>query len=450
MRRLAWVAAALAAACGETPKTEPGPLDRVYLPTGLAVHRFGAGPDDARLVVASSNGDLRFDDATGGALLALDPATDPAAVRGAINIRSFAGDLAIADPAQCPGIAGPLALVATRGSNVLYAAALDAATGALSCDGCDVPLSGRFSEPFAVEVACGAGRSRAFIGHLSAPGGEGWISEYDLVTGAVRSMSVGRGPVRGFAYDAARDRLYLAGLATSAQTPLRWVELGGCTIGAGEGETPCTVGEATLPELTGVELRAIALGPVRSADRRRAYLTGRRYDVASAATAGGRVDDEGGVLLVVDLVDNARGGVDLQLVAEGAIGRGAQDVRVLPPDPANPGRADVVAALSVDDGMLWIYDGARPGSQPKLFSRDPATGEEIPGGRSRETGAPVLGHEPFGLAVDPEPVGTAARLYVGAYRDSVVTPVDVPYDAPEDARFTGPGGAARRITGGTP
>ncbi len=89
----------------------------------------------------------------------------------------------------------------------------------------------------------------------------------------------------------------------------------------------------------------------------RAYLTARLYDPVSAAAAGGRTTDYGGLLLVVDLVDNAFGGVDPQLVSVLDIGHGAQDVRVLPRLPAwAPDRRDVVAAVSVDEGSLWIYD----------------------------------------------------------------------------------------------
>jgi hypothetical protein len=447
LHRIAWIAAAaLAAACGETPKDESGPLDRLYRPTGLAVH-------EGRLLVVSSNGDLLYDDDTGGTLIALDlstPSTEPAGIDGALAVRSFGGDLAVADAVSCPTTplaADPRAIFATRGSNALYAASIGP-DGSLSCAGCEVPLSGPFSDPFAVGVACGGGRARAFVGHLRSVSGEAWITEYDLETGVQRSMSVGAGPIRAFAYDAARDRLYLLGLATGSPTPLRWVELGGCTIGA-SGPGGCSVYQASLPSVSsGIELRGMAFAPARDGEPQRVYLTGRLYDTSAAAIAGGRVNDLGGALLVVDLVENARGGVDLQLVEGHDIGRGAQDVRVLPsPDPD---RRDIVAALTVDDAVLWIYDD-RTGALTQ-FGRDPITGEPLgePGGRDPATGAPVLGHEPFGLAVDPDPIDTVARVYVGSYRESFVTPIDVPLDAPEDAHFTGLAGAARRISGGTP
>lgn len=422
LHRIAWIAAAaLAAACGETPEAESGPLDRLYRPTGLAVH-------EGRLLVVSSNGDLLFSDDTGGTLIALDPSTDPAGVDGALAVRSFGGDLAVADLASCPTLPEPLAIFATRGSNALYAASIGP-DGALSCAGCEAPLSGPFSDPFAVGVACGGGRARAFVGHMRSVSGEGWITEYDLVERTQRSMSVGAGPIRSFAYDATRDRLYLLGLATGSPTPLRWVELGGCTIGAPSGAGGCSVGQASLPSVSSIELRGMAFAHPRVGAPQRAYLTGRLYDASAAAIAGGRVNDLGGKLLAVDLVEDARGGLELRVANDEDIGRGAQEVRVLPPRAG--GKRDLVVALTVDEGELVIYDDDSLALH--RFGRG-------------ATGAPVLGHEPFGLAVDPDAVGTAT-VYVGSYRDSHVTPIEVPLET----EFTPPPlDELRRITGGTP
>jgi len=441
LRSIAWCAVALAVACGETAKTQSGPLDRIYRPTGLAV-------ESGRLLVASSNGDLLYDDDTGGSLIALDPSVDPAHIPtgGAVNLRSFAGDLVIArnvvqdpaapEPDACgTALATTLAITATRGSNTLNTLSV-AADGRLSCERCGTPLSGTFGDPFAVAVACGPGRASAFVGYLHAPDAGAWLTEYDLVTGALRTVRAGIGPVRAFAYDAARDRLYFVGLATGVPTPLRWIELGGCTLGLAAGSGGCSVGSASLSPLPpGIELRSIALAHPLAGAPQRAYLTGRLYDVASAATAGGRTTEFGGLLIVVDFVENARGGVDAQVVRrmplEGDLGHGLQDVRVL---PARPGKRDVVATVAIDDGVLWIYDDE--------------TLSLAAFGRGGTTGAPTLGHQPFGLAVDPVAVGTAARLYVGSYGENYVTPIEVPLDAPDRAVFAG--GTQRKITGGTP
>jgi len=433
LRRLVWITVVLAAACGEAAKPQPGPLDRLYLPTGLAVH-------DHRLVAVSSNGDLRYDDATGGSVIALDPADlDAVRVDGAVHIRSFGGDLAIADPAVCTSLVDPLAIVATRGSNTLNAVAISS-SGALSCEHCGIPLSGSFVDPLAVGVACRGGRDRAFVGYLRSPSGEAWITEYDLVSGALRNALIGAGPIRGFAYDTDHDRLYMTGLATSVPTPLRWIDLAGCEIDRPAASGGCTVGQAAIPTFaSGLELRSIALAHPVTGEPQRAFITGRLYDAAAAVTAGGRTVDYGGVLLVVDLVENAFGGVDVELVnAIGTdsvrIGKGLQDVRVLPAREPLGTRRDVVAALAIDDGEVWIYDDENLSIASFL--------------RSGVTGAPELGHQPYGLAADPELVGTVARLYVSSFSESFITPIDVPLDAPDQAHFTG--GAQRKITGGTP
>jgi hypothetical protein len=97
----------------------------------------------------------------------------------------------------------------------------------------------------------------------------------------------------------------------------------------------------------------------------------------------------------------------------------------------------------VDDGLLWLLDDES--GVLRAFPRDDVRG------------APLLGHQPYGLAVDPVAVGAVARVYVGAFSDAFVTPVHVPLDAvsPVDAAFvvtttTAAGVQARRITGGTP
>ena len=431
MRRLVWITVALAAACGEAAKPEAGPLDRMYLPTGLAVY-------GGRLLVVSSNSDLRYDSDTGGSVIPFDPSElDTIRIGHGVNIRSFGGDIAIGDPVLCTSLAGPLAVVATRGSNTLNVLRIGA--DGLSCAGCGIPLSARAVDPLAVTVACGNGRERAFVAYLRAASGEAWISEYDLADGALRNALVGAGPIRGFAYDREHDRLYMTGLATSSPTPLRWIDLAGCEIDRPASSGGCTVGQATMPGFaSGLELRSIALAHpfvaplLGTRAPQRAFITGRLYDATAAATAGGRTTDYSGVLLVVDLVESAFGGVDVQLVNKRYIGHGAQDVRVLPTRGAT--RRDVVAALTVDEGELWIYDDD--------------TGSIARFGRLGTTGVPELGSEPYGLAVDPVTLASVARVYVGSFSGSFVTPIDVPLDAPGLAGF--PGGTQRKITGGVP
>jgi hypothetical protein len=91
-----------------------------------------------------------------------------------------------------------------------------------------------------------------------------------------------------------------------------------------------------------------------------------------------------------------------------------------------------VAALAGDDGVVWIYDDE--------------TGARFAIGRDPTTGAPRVGHSPFGLAVDPHvlPGTNSARVYVGSFQEHFVTAIDVPLDDPERVDL----GAMRRINGG--
>jgi hypothetical protein len=442
VRRLAFVGVLVAAACGADPRPDPGPADRFYLPTGIGVH-------EGRLLVASSNADLRYDDGTGGSVISVDSAEDPARLAGTVHIGSFAGELAVADARECPvhdPDSGSMALVAARGADVLYRVRI-AEGGALSCDGCEVPLaSGRARDAFAVGVACGGGIARAYVGYLRSPAGRAWITQVDLAQpdlaaeGAVQHAEHGPGQARGFAFDAARKRLFVVEALTGAAPVLRWIDLlGGCRIDRPLAEGGCAAGSTAVGQIpAGLELRSIALS-TSSAPSRRAYVTARIYDPALAAQAGGRVGDFDGLLLVADLVDDVAGGVEFRLVRQIPIGYGASGVRVL---PGREERPDVVAVLAADEGVLWIYDDETGGLG--AVGRDAA-------------GRPRVGRVPFGLAVDrvlhPDPAGTGgvAHVYVGSFQESFVTRIDVPLADPTGG-WTIPqsGGADRRIMGGSP
>ena len=410
--KVACCALALAVACGREAELGPAPLGPIRLPTGLAVDGQG------RLIVASSNADLLYAESTGGTVTVLDP-LDPATLSSieltsAVTVRSFAGDLAFArtepwgapvpDAEACGTAIGsqPLAVFGTRGSNTLNVLVEDPA-GQLSCAGCSMPVGSGHADPLPVTIACGGARPRAFVGYLTSGGGAAWIGELDLVTLGLQNFSIGVGPPRGLAYDRDRDRLYVAGL----------------------------------------ELRSIAFAHRLPLVPLRAYITARIYDTTTAATAGGRTTDLGGLLIVVDLVDTAIGGVDPQVVAAVPIGRGAQDVRVLPRAKGwSASRRDVIAVLTVDEGALWIYDD-ESGSLQAI--RQCATAEVC----TPVTGAPILGHEPYGLAIDPALAGSTARLWVGSFADSFITPIDVTLVDPVPV-MTFAGGFQHRISGATP
>ena len=207
MRRLAFVALVVAAACGESTKPPPGPSDTFYKPIGLAVY-------GGKLIVASSNADLRYDDPTGGTVIAVDPSASPASLKGTVNIRSFAGQVAIADPAVCPIAnpdAGALAIVPVRGDDVVYRIRTTA-DGALVCNGCDTALSSTgWADAFTAGIACGPGIARAYVGYLRSSIGQAVFSQLDLTKGPgdpgfLQTASFGLGAVNARAAPGAAPR----------------------------------------------------------------------------------------------------------------------------------------------------------------------------------------------------------------------------------------------------
>lgn len=447
MRRLVWVALVAAAACNQEVATEAGPTSTFYRPTGLGVR-------NGKLLVASSNGDLRYDTATGGSVISVDPALDHgngfAALVDGVNIESFAGEMAIADPSACPDMnsvfSDALAVVPVRGANLAYLVNVGAA-GAVSCPGCAVPIGGTdHVDPYFAGVACGGGLARAYVGYLRSSTGSAWITQIDLTLaptapGAVQTAQFGVGNARGFAYDASLRRMYLAisGIGTGAT--VQWVDFTlpdpnpppqgtpGCRIDADPALGGCATQLVQLP--SGLEATGIALAtpdPAFASLPRRIYVTARVND----ASAGGIANGDG-VLLVGDLIDDLRGGQRLAIVDQVPIGAGPGKVVVLPQIPSRAGKRDVVAVLVSDDGLLWLYDGE--------------TGARVSIARDAN-GHPKLGGSPADLAVDPTPQGNIVHVYVSSFGDSFVSQIDVPVD--DISTFLEPPGGFRRIFGGTP
>jgi hypothetical protein len=463
VRRIAWCALAVAAACGSDKPASPAPLDAIREPTGVAV--VGHRP-----LVLSSNADLLYDEPTGGTLLSLGVSPQYAvSVLGGVRVHSMGGDLAVArdaarganvpDAEACQGlVTRPLAVFGTRGSNTLNAVAIGA-DGSLSCDApgaCGIPTAGAgFGDPLGVAVACGGDHARAYFGYINGQSQAAWIGELDLTTFALRNANVGTGIVRGLAYDRDRERLLLTGATTGAvPTPLRWVNLAACTVGADPSAGGCTMGVVQLPVVTGayaLELHYIALAnsavagapagtPRGATDPIRAYLTGTLYDPSGAAVSGYRTTGFASVLVAADLYEDGAGGVSPRIESIYDVPLGARDVRVLP-RPAgwtDPRRRDVVAVVSTDAGALTVIDDET--GAVRTFGRD-ATG-------SAATGAPILGHQVYGLGVDPEVDGSVAHLWVGSFADGFVTPMDVTLDPVLAATFAG--GSHVKITGATP
>ncbi len=414
--RLAPLAVALLlAACGAEPRSAAAPLDRFTFPTGLAER-------EGKLLVVSSNFDLNFARDDGGSLLQVDLAGSPPAIQpGGVRLPAFGGEVAVAEPAAC-GIPEPLALVPSRTANAVYRVSL--AGGGLACGpGCRLSLEHEsLSEPYGVGLSCPAGGpARAWIGYLRSPDALAWLAVLDLRTGAWQPVEIGGvGLPRSFAYDAERDRLFFTSVETGLAAPLRWLELGGgCTPGTPEVDGGCPVRQLDLYAfLRGAELHGIALSNPQAGLSRRIYLSVRVYDATVAGAIGARPGyDIAGMLFVLDLEEGPYGDLRARLVRMIDVGVGAAEVRVLPP---RAGKRDLVAMTATDDGVLAIYDDDA-GALARVFSRDAVTG------------APEVGRQPFGLAV--QDLGGAARLFVGSFERAYVTPVDVPLDAPDAAHL---------------
>jgi hypothetical protein len=413
VRRLVWIALAAASACSDISRVDPGSTDTFYQPTGLAVFR-------GKLVVASSNSDLRFDGATGGSVISVDPALgsgDRGGLVGGLNIQSFAGELAIADPVSCPAMASPDAVAAlpVRGENLLYLLRLGA-DGAPACEGCGFPVGGNdHVDPYAAGVACGNGVARVYVSHLRSATGAAWITQVDLTkpsfsdAGAVQSGTYGSGNIRGFAFDEDFRRVYLAETGLGSGASIRWLDLAGdCAIGVDPGAGGCPTGAAPLP--TGLEAYGIALStrglPFAN---RRAYIAARMSD----PVVSGSVNSDG-VLLVADLVDDVTGATRLRVARIVPIGAGPTKIVVLPRSASRTAAMrDVVAVLAAGDGEVWLFDDE--------------TNARVPIGRDAN-GHPQVGGAPAGLAVDPVLLDGKAHLYVGSFQESFVMQVEVPVD----------------------
>ena len=431
MRRPFLIAALLAlAACNEPVPDQAPPLDRFYYPSGLALATGTGGTPS--LLVASSNFDLQYGPALGGSLIAVDPVASLGAAGGALTelgseiIGSYAGGVAVADPATCPGLAAPVALVASRYTTDLHVVPLgpDGSLAACPAGGCARPLDPDLLDPYAVAVACRADGARrtALVAYLTSPrvgavvAGTAWVSELDLDDPArrLRTYALGIGPVVDMAYDAETDRLYAVGRFTGLTAPLFVVGLDPCR--PGDTCPDHSVFSTDLfPSYRGAELQGIALSNPVAGEARRAYVTARVYDPDLAAALGGRPGfDVGGVLLVLDLTDGTAGEPGARILRAVPVELGPGQVRVLPP---RAGLRDLVVLSSQTSGTISVYDD-ETGAVVRQVSLD-------------DLGIPEAGRQPFSLAV--RDLGTSADVYVAAFDQSTVSVLHVPLDAPAAA-----------------
>jgi len=439
---------AFLAGCSDIGRDAAPPGDRFTFPVGIALAHVPAtcatggsclpctggvaGGCRTVLYVASSNFDLSFDPKTGGTVLAVDPdasrGSQLALVGGPVRTGSFAGDMAIVDETTCPGWQTgstphpPLALVASRLVDSLYAMPLGA-SGELSCGpGCEVPLDSTLGDPFSVAVACTTGaagfQASAWVTYLRTPDNGGWLSQVALHP-APRfqgSLTTGYAPASSAAYLPARDRLFFTSRFVPSYTPVRFLDLGQLSV------LPPPI--QLQGQIWGAETTGIAI----SSDGARAYVALRLFDGDLAARAGARPPDAGGAVAVLDITETAFGGPRGTLLhLEPYLGRGPAQVRAI----GRLGKRDLVAVTTSIDSTLTLYDDQIQ-RVVKVIGVDPS-----PAG----TGAPLLGKQAYGLAVESPYLLSAAapqaiRIFVASFADGWVSVVQIDDPSrPEEARI---------------
>ncbi len=428
-KRIAVLALAAAAGCSDTFPPAVGPLDRFYFPVGLAVRRLPDGR--SALLVVSSNFDLRYDYDVGGAVVAVDPddsgdarpvaeggQADPTLdVLGGVNIGSFGGEVAYlagTEPTEypegvCPTLAadplvaagGAKVVVASRGTQEVYAVDMDAG-GSLTCDGCARKTDLVALDPFGVTVACasqgGLQSAKAYVTHLRAPQNLGHLSELDLVTGR---LDPGRAfPFSTYAstYDPVHGRLFVSTrLGSFDVNPLSWLYV-------------------LLPEMalsfwnvSGDVKGSLTRNMVVSEDGLTGYLVMELFDYNLAAQTG-TVVGTGGALGIYDLSETALGEPVMKLQRLVPVCLGSGQIRRI----GRPPKRDLLAITCDFENTLLLYDDEVGAVAARI-----ALGQD---------GRPLLGRQPFGLAVESRQAGrcrsgtgACVRLYVGSFDRSWVS-----------------------------
>jgi hypothetical protein len=439
--RIALLALAAAAGCSDAFPPLPGPSDAFYFPVGLAVRRLPAG--NTALLVVSTNFDLRYDPAIGGTLLAVDPDASadarPAAqggsgngtlqVLGHVPIGSFGGEvdfvqgfdhetglpacdamtgLVPPDPVIAAG--GAYVVVTSRNLQEVYRVAMSA-EGSLTCEGCAQKTTPQAMDPYGVTVACASGggqqSAKAYITHLRTPGNVGVLSELDLITGQLALSQSFPYSTYSTAYDPAHRRLFVSTrLGTLNLNPLSWFDV---------------LLPSTALSFWNVEQdvkASFTRSMVVSEDGLTGYLAVELYDYNTAAAAGVLVAN-GGAIGIYDLSETAFGdpAMKLQRLVPTCLGNG--QIRRI----GRPAKRDLVAATCDHENALLLYD-----DEAGMLAARIALGQD---------GLPILGRQPFGLAVESRPAGTClsgsgacVRLYVGSFDRSWVNVLELDPERP--------------------
>ncbi len=434
-------AIALLLACAKAGEQPSPPLDRLHYPAWLATW-------EDQLLVVNLDQNLAY---SAGTLVAFDDSDTAGVLRGGLPVPNVAGKILVPSDEEKGACAfgawvpDDFALVGGRTEDVLLMPALASGAGPACGDGCRIdldPFSATY--PFGVGFTCSAdGTPRAWVGFQEGRDGTGYLAQVDLSKAEpeVVQVNLGAGTPRSFAYDAARDRLYVTGKEHNLSAPIKWIDVGdGClefdeddgVQDESRGGCHVSSGFDLSQRLRGAEPNEIKLSTQEwpctsggySGTCRRAYVSVRVYDADVATYLGTRPSsDVGGMLVVLELPESGLGRPDPQWIGAWEIGVTAGSVLVLPRE----GRPDLVAVAAVEDDLLWLYDD-EVGAMVKVFGRS-------------ATGVPPLGHELSGLA-SRDMGGGVVRVFVSAFEDDWVSAVDVPLDDPASAALVLDGSGA--------
>jgi len=401
-----------AAGCQDSYPPPRAPLDSFYYPSGIALHPLASG--HSALVVVSTDFDLQYAPDNGGTVIAVDP-DDPATidslnpvnggqldVLSALNIGSFGGEIAIAEAscttswptctAQCPplNLQGGNGLVVTTSRNdiVVYLMTIDG-QGNLTCgQDCPVALPSNALDPYGVTLVCGStstGLASAYVTELRAYNSEGIFARFDLNNpGAFDTLDLSSPETYTSGFNPFSGDLFV-GTQVGITQPLRWIDpllLPSVSVGA-----------TFAPQVGQIDLATYFAGSLTldmavSNDGTRLFVALEQLD--ATLLAQGALVPQGGLLAVFDLTPDIYGQPGMSLIRSVNSCLGGGQVRVLPPraNPDGTNKGDLVALTCDTQGALVLYDDD-VGKVVSLIGLDAGTGQ------------PLLGRQPFGLAVEP-------------------------------------------------
>jgi hypothetical protein len=460
---VALLAFLMATGCTDSYPVQEPPLTVLAYPVGLALRQVAPSPaapaGSTQLVIINSNFDLRFNEQSGGTVLVVDPdlSQDTAlggelALLGSARIGSFGGEVTLADAAclpgwpDCPSQCTPLAadpfvsgggaklIVASRSNQTIYRMQMSA-DGSLECGAsCPYVLPIERLDPYGVSTACsqrgGTTGAYAFVSHLRSSNNIGWLSRVNLLADDdVLGLVLGADSTYTSVFDKVSDLVFVSTSLGTVNASFRWFNPL-VSLSAVDGfAVPDYSGPVFSNFLPGATARDMAL----SSDGRFLYVTVQVYDLTLALQTGTFLT-QGGALAIFDLAPSAYAEPRMALLGVARTCLGAGQIRRL---PARAGKADLFAITCDFEGSMALYD-SDAGTVVRYV------------GLSPDTGLPVLGREPFGLAVEPidpsratvpvpgsgyeaSPCGPGRdcdRIYVGSFFDNWVNVLEVDPDRP--------------------